>query len=118
MPFWRQSDTQETLRQLAWPLGLALVALIVVFGAIRPVLKQAAPKEPAKLVDAMVDDAQELPALTDGSTADGVNGGAPALAGPAVDPLQKRIDEAKRLAKENPAAVANIVRGWVNREAA
>ena len=118
MPFWKQSDTQETLRQLAWPLGLALVALIVVFGAIRPVLKQAAPKEPAKLVDAMVDDAQELPALTDGSTADGVNGETPALAGPAVDPLQKRIDEAKRLAKENPAAVANIVRGWVNREAA
>ena len=61
---------------------------------------------------------QSLSINTDGSTADGGNGETPALAGPAVDPLQKRIDEAKRLAKENPAAVANIVRGWVNREAA
>ncbi|HMW22985.1 MAG TPA: flagellar basal-body MS-ring/collar protein FliF [Burkholderiaceae bacterium] len=116
-PFWKQPEMQQTLRQLAWPLALALVALIVVFGAIRPVLKEAAPKEPPKLVDAVVDDAQELPALGDGSTADGAGGLVPALAGPADDPMQKRLEEAKRLAKENPAAVANIVRGWVSRDA-
>jgi flagellar M-ring protein FliF len=29
----------------------------------------------------------------------------------------KRLDDARRLAKENPMAVANIVKGWVNGEA-
>ncbi|MCK6425713.1 MAG: flagellar M-ring protein FliF [Burkholderiaceae bacterium] len=118
-PLWQQPELQETLRQLAWPIGLALTALIIVFGAIRPVLREAAPKEPPKLLDEVVDDAQELPALVDGREGVGPDGEVAALAGPqGGDPLQRRIDEAKRLAKDNPAAVANIVRGWVNREAA
>ena len=29
-----------------------------------------------------------------------------------------RLEDAKRLAKENPVAVANIIKGWVNGEAA
>jgi flagellar M-ring protein FliF len=31
---------------------------------------------------------------------------------------QLRLADAKRLALDNPAAVANIVKGWVNGEAA
>jgi flagellar M-ring protein FliF len=34
-PLWRQPEVRELLQQFAWPLGLALVAAIVVFGAIR-----------------------------------------------------------------------------------
>ena len=33
-------------------------------------------------------------------------------------PEKRRIADAKRLALENPAAVANIVKGWVNGESA
>ena len=33
-------------------------------------------------------------------------------------PEKRRLTDAKRLALENPAAVANIVKGWVNGEAA
>jgi flagellar M-ring protein FliF len=32
-------------------------------------------------------------------------------------PEVQRLADAKRLALENPAAVANIVKGWVNGEA-
>ena len=35
----------------------------------------------------------------------------------APPPEQLRLENAKRLAKENPMAVANIVKGWVNGEA-
>jgi flagellar M-ring protein FliF len=116
-PLWKQPEVLETLRHLAWPLGLALLALIVVFGAIRPVMKEAAPKEPVKLVDALVDDAQDLPALSDGSAQPDSAGELPALLAPKVDPLLRRIEEAKKLAKDNPAAVANMLRGWVSRDA-
>jgi flagellar M-ring protein FliF len=35
-----------------------------------------------------------------------------------ADPSSKKLEAARRLARENPAAVANIMRGWVNKEAA
>jgi flagellar M-ring protein FliF len=34
-----------------------------------------------------------------------------------VETPDKRLAQAKRLALENPVAVANIVKGWVNGEA-
>jgi flagellar M-ring protein FliF len=37
----------------------------------------------------------------------------PAPDEPHVDPAQQRLDEARRIAAENPAAVANILRGWI-----
>jgi flagellar M-ring protein FliF len=33
------------------------------------------------------------------------------------DPIALKLDDARRLAKENPLAVANIMRSWVNRDA-
>ena len=119
-PLWRQPEVRELLQQFAWPLGLALVAAIVVFGAIRPVLKEAAPKPPVPLLDAVVDDAQELPALADGSGGGSGAEGAEEGEMPALlaDPSSKKLEAARRLARENPAAVANIMRGWVNKEAA
>jgi flagellar M-ring protein FliF len=63
-------------------------------------------------LDAVVDDAQQLPALP-GPQA-GRAGGLPALEAPAID---NRLEMARALAKENPAAMANIVRSWVAKEA-
>jgi flagellar M-ring protein FliF len=43
------------------------------------------------------------------------------LAAPDTPPgpteYELQLEDAKRLAKENPVAVANIVKGWVNGEA-
>ena len=45
----------------------------------------------------------------------------PALAAPAIDlsPTQEqvRLEQARQLAKQNPIAVANIVKTWINGEA-
>ena len=117
VPLWKQPQTQDLVRTLAGPLGLALLAAIVVFGAIRPVLKQTRPE--AVRVEAVVDDGAELPALADGTNPAGSEdeeGGLALLAQqpPKPDPAQVRMEEARRIAAENPAAVANILRGWIS----
>ncbi len=122
-PLWKQPEVQDMVRTLALPLGLTLLALIIVFGAIRPALQAARPPEPAPLVNAVVDDLQELPNGNAGSAAGaaieiGADGAhLPALPGP-EDDVARRLEEARKLARENPAAVANILRGWVSGAAA
>ena len=102
VPLWKQPELLDMLRAAAVPAGLAFVALLVFFGLVRPTLKVALapppPPAPGSTVTAVVDDVQELPALP-----------APQRA--------EHLESARALAKENPAAVAGIVRGWVNGEA-
>ena len=102
VPLWQRPALQDLLRSLAMPFALALIGLAVVFGMIRPALKAALPPAPTRgtQLDAVVDDALPLPA--------------PALEAPRSN---VRLDQARVLAKDNPAAVANIVRGWVSGEA-
>jgi flagellar M-ring protein FliF len=120
-PLWKQQEVQDMVRTLALPIGLALLALIVVFGAIRPALKAASLEPATEKVDAVVDDANALPALTDanGNPVKPGEHGAPALPAPEAvpDPIQIKLEEARKLARENPAAVANIMRGWVSKDA-
>jgi flagellar M-ring protein FliF len=93
------------LRSLAPPAALALIGMLVFFGLLRPALKAAlAPlpvpvSEPGENLSTVVDDAQELPALPSPKTSE-------------------HLEAARALAKENPAAVAGILRGWVNGEPA
>ena len=101
IPLWKQPETIDLLRTMAIPGALTLLALIVVFGAIRPALKAVESSRPAPMLDAVIDDAQTLP---------GEQQALPALEAPQLD---KRLEDARALAKENPGAVAAIVRGWV-----
>jgi flagellar M-ring protein FliF len=100
VPLWQRPALQDLLRSLAMPFALVLVGLAVVFGMIRPALKAVLPAAPVKgtQLDAVVDDAMPLPVP-------------PALDAPRNN---VRLDQARVLAKDNPAAVANIVRGWVS----
>ncbi len=99
--FWKSPDLIDIVRGVAVPAGLAIVAVLVFFGLVRPAVKTALVARPAQLprpgarLDAVVDDQPAYP---------------PALAAPTV---QRQIEGAKALAKDNPAAVAGIVRGWV-----
>ena len=108
LPLWKQPEVIDMLRAAAVPAGLALVALIVFFGMIRPAMKAALapppPPAPGAQLNAVVDDDNALP-----------EGQVPALPAPKTN---EHLDAARALAKENPAAVANIVRGWVSGEAA
>jgi flagellar M-ring protein FliF len=116
VPLWQQPETMDLIRTIAVPAALTLAALIVVFGAIRPAIQAARPQpspEEANKLRAVVDDPQELPALS---------GTASEVVGPDGQPLQAleapgadgRLELARRLAKENPVAMANVVRGWMN----
>jgi flagellar M-ring protein FliF len=101
LPLWKQPWLTDLVRAGGVPAALALVGLFVVFGLIRPALKAALPA-PVKgqQLDAVVDDEPEV---------------LPALEAPKV---ANQLTDARTLAKENPAAVANIVRGWVSGETA
>lgn len=115
-PIWQQPETVDLIRTLAVPGALTLAALIVVFGAIRPAIKAARPvpvdeSEQGKL-SAVVDDVQELPALPGSGMALGPDGQPlAALEPPGAD---RRLESARALARGNPQAMANVVRGWMN----
>ena len=108
-PLWRQPELIDLLRTALVPGGLVLVALLVFFGMIRPALRSsfAPPAKPAPgaTLNAVVDDQQSLPGAKS----------IPALEAPKSGEL---LNSARTVARENPAAVASIVRGWVSGEAA
>jgi flagellar M-ring protein FliF len=105
VPVWKNPDLIDLVRAAAVPAALALVATFVFFGMVRPAVKAAlkpAPlPAPGSQVNAVVDDGAALPAP----------GGAPKLEAPKT---ARQLEEARVLAKQNPAAVAGIVRGWVS----
>jgi flagellar M-ring protein FliF len=106
VPFWQQPWLLDLLRAGAVPAGLTLVALGVLFGLVRPALMSAMAKPverpPAPQLDAVVDDVQQL----------GAQGEMPHLL--EAPQMARKLEGARQLAKDNPTAVANIVRDWVN----
>ena len=86
VPLWKQPEVIDMLRAAAVPAGLSLVARLVCVGMIRPAFSAAMPALP-------------------------MSGALKALEGPANS---EHLEAARSLALQNPAAVAQIVRGWVN----
>ncbi len=102
--WWKQPDTLDLVRNLALPGALSVVALLVFFGLVRPGMKAilAAPRAlpPGTKLNAVEDEPTALPALA------------------APPRTNAQLDGARLMARENPAAVAGILRGWVGGEAA
>jgi len=113
LPVWQQPEMQDLARTLAWPIGAVLLVALVLFGLVRPGLKAMAkrplPKEGDEPValDALVADDTERPALL-------TNSASLPEAGPTE--AQLRLEDARKLARENPVAVANIVKEWIGSE--
>ena len=100
-PWWRAPDTLDLVRAAAFPAALAIVAVLVFFGLVRPAMRAALGPKPASKaggrLDAIADDPNALPAL------------------PAPVPrTDEHIASARQLARSNPAAVAGILRNWVD----
>ena len=107
VPLWKQPEIIDMLRAAAVPAGLSLVAMLVFFGMVRPALNAAlAPPVPlpGSNVNASVGDDVAMPSLPVASVMR-------ALEAPATP---EHLEAARNLAMQNPAAVAQIVRGWVN----
>lgn len=117
VPFWKQPWLLDLVRAAAVPLSLMVVALLLVFAVIRPAMKPPEPTQAEKdaataqadargnQLDAMVDDTEKLP-------------GAEATLALETNHAVKQLEDARGLARENPQAVSNILRGWMNGEAA
>ncbi len=106
-PIWKQPWLIDLLRSAAAPLALALVALFIITKLIKPAMNVvlAPPPEPGSQLSEVVDD-------------DAVQAPPPKVKMP-LKVLQAphdsdRLEATRNLAKTNPAAVAHIVRGWVN----
>jgi len=117
LPLWKRPETLEMARGLVWPVGLVLIGMIVLFGMVRPGLKAVASVKPAaqpsagNSFNAVVSDPQERPGLPSREAA--------ALPAPPQEvPEQARLEGARQMARQNPVAVANIVKTWVNGDAA
>jgi flagellar M-ring protein FliF len=105
VPLWQQRWLIELIKSSAAPLALALVALVIVTSLIRPALKAmlAPPPVPDAVsrLDETVGGGEELPAPEN-----------PALL--TNNARNAKLEQARAIARENPAAVAQIVQTWVN----
>jgi flagellar M-ring protein FliF len=110
VPFWKQPELQELSRSLAWPLGTVLLGALVLFGLIRPAMKSVQRPAPArKQLEAVVAEEPDRPQLAAPERKDE----------PAVPTSgELALADARKLTRENPAAVASIVKTWINGEAA
>ncbi|RZL35441.1 MAG: flagellar basal body M-ring protein FliF, partial [Rubrivivax sp.] len=92
VPMWKQPWLLDIARSAIVPLAFVAIALIAVFGMIRPAIKAAAPLPPpekTETVDEVVDDTELLPG----------GNGMPKLEAPLHN---EKLDRARSLARDNP----------------
>lgn len=113
VPLWKQPELRDMAQSLAWPVGTLLLAGLVLMGLVRPAINALAraplggPAAGAQ-INALVSDATERPPIL------------PVAQTPASLPMpasQLRLEDARKLTRDNPAAVANIVKEWMGSEA-
>ncbi|MEO8856855.1 MAG: flagellar basal-body MS-ring/collar protein FliF [Burkholderiaceae bacterium] len=127
LPLWRQPEMQDMARSLAWPVGTLLLAGLLLLGVIRPAMKalhanSAGVLRPGVQLDALESEELARSNLLTGSgepVALGHAGAAqPALGHSASTfPQHPKLEDARKLTRDNPAAVANIVKLWMGSEA-
>jgi len=115
LPFWQQPALLDVLRSLAWPVGTLLFGALVLQGMIRPGLKVMTQSVAthtsnarASALDAVESEQPERPMLA----APTASVSQPAVATPG----ELALEDARKLTRDNPAAVANIVKTWINGE--
>ncbi len=118
VPLWRQPEVLEMARSFAWPLGTVMLAALVLLGLVRPALKGLAPPvvaiasadelERGGQLDAIESERPERPQLPAPGSLE--------AAQPSTSELM--LNDARKLTRDNPAAVANIIKTWMNGEAA
>ena len=112
LPLWKQTWLLELVKAGGVPAALTLVALMLLFGVVRPALApekvEPPPAAPETGLNAVVGGPEALP----GGSADealGENGQLLALPAPDMD---KQLEQARALARSNPLAAATILRSW------
>ncbi|MGZ5179108.1 MAG: flagellar basal-body MS-ring/collar protein FliF [Ramlibacter sp.] len=120
LPLWRQPEMQELARSLAPWIALPFLALVVIFGLVRPAMRAVRQPQAPRLA-ATVQDAIEL-GVPAGGGAPKIrvepDADAPALLPTAQAAKQQarssQLDNIRQIAKQDPATVANVVRNWAS----
>lgn len=114
LPLWKQPEVVELSKSLGWPVGISLAVALLLLGLVRPVLKGRGRAEPGRAAGSGAAAGGQLNALSSEELE------RPALPAP-VQPQdlqptaeQLRLEEARQLARNNPVAVASIIKTWVN----
>ena len=112
VPFWKQAEVQDLARSFAWPVGTLLFGVLVLLGVVKPALKVMA-QTPHKVAVAP----HQLSAI-ESEEPERAKLAAPARSNEPALPTQGElaIEDARKLTRDNPAAVANIVKSWINGE--
>ena len=112
LPVWKQPWLLDLVKAGGVPAALTLVAMMLLFGVVRPALKpekaDTPPAPPDAGLNAVVGGPEALPGGEAGSGTD--ENGAP-LALPPPD-MNKQLEQARELARSNPLAAATILRSW------
>jgi flagellar M-ring protein FliF len=111
LPIWKQPEMQDLARSFAWPLGTLLFAVLVLLGVIKPALKalaRAPQNKRSNQLNAMVADPNERALLPSPGRSDDPQ---------APTASELALEDARKLTRDNPAAVASIVKTWINGEA-
>jgi len=114
LPLWKQPEVQDLARSFAWPIGTLLFGALVLLGVIRPAIRALSQATPhvtmlTPQLDALESEEPERPLLA-----------APIakLAAPLPTTSELALTNARKLTLDNPAAVANIMKTWINGESA
>jgi flagellar M-ring protein FliF len=110
LPVWRQPLVIDMAQSLAWPLGTLALAALVLLGFVKPALKTLAESRPHQRevkLDATESEEPQRPQLVAPRPNEP----------PPISSSEQRMEEARQLTRDNPAAVANIVKSWINGEA-
>lgn len=99
VPMWKQPEAIDTAKDVGRYLVLAGVAAFLVFGVLRPLMRQLVPPPPAP--GSEEEQAQDEMQHATNATAQ--------LA------LPGSLDRARAMARQDPRIVANVVRNWVNK---
>jgi flagellar M-ring protein FliF len=95
VPLWKQPDVIETAKMIGKNLLIAAILLFVVLRVLRPMLKTFAAATSAQR------ELQQLPQEAAGGP-------------PQLQSFEQNVDRAKQIARQDPKAVANVVKEWVD----
>ncbi len=95
VPLWKQPDVIESAKMIGKNLLIAAILLFLVLRVMRPMLKSFA-------------NAVTAPPPQQLTREVGDNSGAPQL-----ESFEQNVDRAKKIAREDPKAVASVVKEWV-----
>ncbi|WP_085316282.1 flagellar basal-body MS-ring/collar protein FliF [Derxia lacustris] len=124
VPIWKDPATLALLKDLAPYLALLGIALIVVFGMVRPAIRSLNPPPPEEK-----DEEVPVPLALNADGTPVVPGGFEAVVGPDGEEIEalpppppkpipdpKLIEDICVVARNDPKAVANVIKKWMNRD--